>query len=95
MVVYMDGLLIFGKVKEFHPKHIEIFLSHVKDKYLFISLKKCESMRTEISFLDSIMEKVESKLIQQKSKFWILNRSWKRLQKVEFFGIASVILSIY
>ncbi len=54
MVVYMDDLLIFSKDEKSNLKHLNIFLSRLKDHQLYVSPKKCEFMKQEISFLGMI-----------------------------------------
>lgn len=55
MVVYMDDLLIFSKDEKSHLEHLDIVLSRLKDHQLYVSPKKCEFMKTEISFLGLIV----------------------------------------
>ncbi len=51
VVVYMDDLLIFSKDEQSHLRHIELVLSRLKDHELFVSPKKCKSLKEEIQFL--------------------------------------------
>ncbi len=55
MVVYMDDLLIFSKDEKSHLKHLNIVLSRFKDHQLYVSAKKYELMKQEISFLGIIV----------------------------------------
>ena len=57
MVVYMDDLLVFSKDKKSHLEHLKIVLSRLKDHKLYVSPKKCEFMKSEISFLGMIVGK--------------------------------------
>ena len=51
MVVYMDDLLIFSKDEKSHIEHLKVVLSRLEDNELYVSPKKCEFMKSEISFL--------------------------------------------
>ncbi len=51
MIVCMDDLLIFSKDEKSYLKHLNIVLSRLQDHQLYISRKKCEFMKPEISFL--------------------------------------------
>ena len=51
MVVYKDDLLVLREDEESHIKHLNIVLSRLQDHELCMSPKKCEFMKSEISFL--------------------------------------------
>lgn len=57
MVVYMDDLLIFSKDEKSHLEHLNTVLSRLKDHKLYVSPKKCDFMKSEISFLGMIVGK--------------------------------------
>ncbi len=51
-VVYMDDSLIFSKDEKSHLEHLNMVLSRLKDHWLYVSPKKCEFMKPEISFFE-------------------------------------------
>lgn len=55
MVVCIDDLFIFCKNEEFHLEHLNIVLSRLNYHELYVSPKKCEFMKSEISFLTIIV----------------------------------------
>ena len=55
MVVYMDDLLIFSKDEHSHLEHLRIVLSRLQENELYVSPKKCDFMKNEISFLGMIV----------------------------------------
>ena len=57
MAAYMDDLLIFIKDGKSHLEHLNIVLSRLKDQNLYVSPKKCEFMKSEVSFLGMIVGK--------------------------------------
>ncbi len=66
MVVYMDDLLIFSKDEKSHLEHLRTVLSRLKDHKLYVSPKKCEFMKSEISFLGMIVGKGGTKVDPKK-----------------------------
>ncbi len=68
MVVYMDDLLIFSKDQKSHIKHLKKVLSRLEEHKLYVSPKKCEFMKSEISFFGMIVgrrgTKVDSKKVE-------------------------------
>ena len=57
LAVYMDDLLIFSKDHDSHLEHLDTVLSRLKNHKLYVSPKKCDFMRSEISFLGMIVGK--------------------------------------
>ena len=53
----MDDLLVFSRNEEDHLKNSEIVLSGLKAEKLFVSRKKCASMKEETEFLGVIVSK--------------------------------------
>ncbi len=66
MVVYMDDLLIFSKDEKSHLEHLNPVLSRLKDHKLYMSPKKFEFMKSEISFLGMIVGKGKIKVDNKK-----------------------------
>ncbi len=52
LAVYMDDLLIFSKDERSHLRHIELVLSRIKERKMYMSLKKCEFLTEEMEFLE-------------------------------------------
>ncbi len=66
MVIYMNDLTIFSKNEKSHIQHFITVLSRHKDHKLYVSAKKCEFKRSEISFSERSSGTKESKPILEK-----------------------------
>ncbi len=66
MVIYMDDLLRFSKDEESHLKNLTIVLSRLKGHQFYVSPRKCEFMKPEISFLGMIAGRGGTKVDQKK-----------------------------
>ncbi len=55
MVIYMDDLFIFSEDEKSHIKHHNTVSSCLEEHKLYLSPKKCEFMKSEISFLGMIV----------------------------------------
>jgi Reverse transcriptase (RNA-dependent DNA polymerase) len=55
LVVYMDYFLIFSKNEEDHMRHVDKVLQRLRQHNLFVSLKKCIFMSTDMEVLGLIV----------------------------------------
>ena len=55
VVVYIDNILIFSKLRRKHAKHLEAVLKKLKENKLYVTLKKSEFELQEIKFLKHIL----------------------------------------
>src|SRR6266487_4748028 len=56
-VVYLDNILVFFKIKEEHYKHLELVIEHLQQVKLYTNLKKCDFLKTEVKYLDFLINK--------------------------------------
>ena len=55
IVVYMDDLLIYSKTPDEHLRHLEVVLSRLAEKKLYVAPHKCQFMEKETEFLGLIV----------------------------------------
>jgi hypothetical protein len=51
IVVYLDDILIYLKLKEEHVKHVRLVLKKLKKNNLLLKLEKCDFYKEEVKFL--------------------------------------------
>jgi hypothetical protein len=51
IVVYLNDILIYLKLKEEHVKHVKLVLKKLKKNNLLLKLKKCNFYKEEVKFL--------------------------------------------
>ncbi|XP_028098903.1 uncharacterized protein LOC114298515 [Camellia sinensis] len=57
VVVFIDDILIYSKDVEAHENHLRIILQTLRDKKLYVKLKKCEFWLHEVGFLGHVIMK--------------------------------------
>lgn len=55
VVVYLDDILIFLKIKEEHVKHVRWVIKKLRERHLRIKLEKYKFFKHEVPFLGSIV----------------------------------------
>ena len=56
-IIYLDNILVFFKIKEEHYKHLELVIEHLQQVKLYMNLKKCNFFKTEVEYLDFLINK--------------------------------------
>jgi hypothetical protein len=51
VLCFLDDILIFSKTEEEHLRHLRAVLQRLRERKLYIKLKKCEFMQQEVGFL--------------------------------------------
>jgi hypothetical protein len=55
IVVFIDDILIFCKMKEEHEKHLRLVLEKLKSNKLYVQFSKCEIWLTKVTFLGHVI----------------------------------------
>jgi hypothetical protein len=55
VVVFIDDILIFSKMKEEHKKHLRMVLEKLRSNQLYAKFSKCEFWLTEVAFLEHVI----------------------------------------
>ena len=55
VVIYFDDILIYRRTKEKHLKHLHQVLDVLQKEQLYLNLKKCSFMQSEVAFLGFIV----------------------------------------
>jgi hypothetical protein len=55
VVVFIDNILIFSKMKEEHENHLRLVLEKLRSNQLYTKFSKCEFWLTEIAFLGHVI----------------------------------------
>jgi hypothetical protein len=55
VVVFIDDILIFSKIKEEHEKHLRMVLEKPISNQLYAKFSKCESWLTKVAFLGHVI----------------------------------------
>jgi len=59
VVVYLDDILIFTKMKEEHAQVVQWVLQVLKENKLFLCLEKCEFYKQQIEYLGLVISENE------------------------------------
>ena len=51
VLCFLDDILVFSRTEEEHLRHLRAVLQRLREKKLYIKLKKCEFMQSEVAFL--------------------------------------------
>ena len=88
VVVFVDDILIYSKIKEDHEDHLRVVLQTLRDHQLYAKFNKCEFWLTDVRFMGHIMsasgvsvdlEKVEAVMSWERPKSVFEIRSFLRL----------------
>ena len=55
VVVFVDDILIYSKLKEEHEDHLRIVLQALRDHQLYAKFSKCEFWLTKVRFLGHVV----------------------------------------
>src|SRR5207247_11223273 len=56
-IVYLDDILIFSRIKAEHLHHLKHVIKHLQHVKLYINSKKCKFFKTEVEYLDFVINK--------------------------------------
>src|SRR5437868_3222539 len=56
-IVYLDNIFVFSKSEEEHYQHLQLIIKHLQHAELYANLKKCEFFKSEIKYLDFLINK--------------------------------------
>jgi hypothetical protein len=56
-VIFIDGILVYSANPIEHKEHLKTVTEVLKEKKLFVKLKKCEFWLEEVSFLGHVVNK--------------------------------------
>ena len=57
VVVFIDDILVYSKIREDHERHLRIVLQTLREHKLYAKVSKCEFWLEQISFLGHIISK--------------------------------------
>jgi hypothetical protein len=90
LVVYLEDILIFSKMKVENLNHLAIVMRRLQQEKLLINLKKCSFMQTELIYLGFVISANELKMDPEKVE---VIRKWPSSRNVfevrSFHGLAS------
>jgi hypothetical protein len=90
VVVYLDDILIFSKMKAEHLRHLAIGMRKLQQEKILINLRKCSFMQTELIYLGFVISVNELKMDPEKVE---VIRNWPSPRNVfevrGFHGLAS------
>ena len=55
MVVFIDDILVYLKMKREHTEHLRLVLQILREKKLYAKLSKCEFWMKEVKFLGHVV----------------------------------------
>lgn len=55
VIVFIDDILIYSKSRDLHREHLRLVLQQLREKQIFVKLKKCEFWLEQIIFLGHIV----------------------------------------
>jgi hypothetical protein len=55
IVVYLDDILVYLKLKEEHVRHVKLVLKKLKKNNLLLKLEKCDFHKEEVEFLGHLV----------------------------------------
>jgi hypothetical protein len=90
VVVYLDNILLFSKMKDEHLKHLAIVMRKLQQEKLLTNMKKSSFMKTELIYLGFVISTNELKMDPSKVeviKNWSSQRNIFDLRS--FHGLAS------
>ena len=56
-IIYLDDILIFSRTEAEHFCHLEHMIECLQCVKLYVNLKKCEFFKTEVEYLDFVIDK--------------------------------------
>lgn len=66
VIVYLDDILFFSKIKENHLEHLKLVLRTLQKEKLLINLKNCSFMKEELLYLGFVVSKEGLKMDPEK-----------------------------
>ena len=90
VVVYLDDVLVFSRIKEEHLRHLMLVMRRLQQEKLLINLKKSYFMKTELIYLGFVISSNELKMDPEKVEAireWPFPRSMFEVRS--FHGLAS------
>ena len=59
MVVFIDDILVYSKIREEHANHLRIIIQTLEDHQLYAKREKCDFLMTEVKFLGHVVSQEE------------------------------------
>src|SRR5438034_9387161 len=56
-IVYLDNILVFSKSKKKYYQHLQLIIKCLQHAELYVNLKKCEFFKSEVKYLDFLVNK--------------------------------------
>ena len=82
-IVYLDDILIFSRIKAEHFHHLEHVIKCLWHAELYVNSKKCEFFKTEVEYLDFVIDKesiwMNSAHVKTVSE-WSYSKSYQDIQ---------------
>jgi hypothetical protein len=66
LIVYLDDILVFSKIKEEHLRHLALVMRRLQQEKLLINLKKSTFMKSELIYLGFVISSNELKMDPEK-----------------------------
>ena len=82
-IVYLDDILIFSRTEAEHFCHLKHVIKCFWCTELYVNLKKCKFFKTEVEYLDFVIDKenIWMNLICVKTVFeWLCSKSYQDIQ---------------
>ena len=57
VVIFIDDILVYSRSRGEHERHLSFVLQTLRDKQLYVKLKKCEFWLDKVSFLGHVVTK--------------------------------------
>ncbi|XP_021607608.1 uncharacterized protein LOC110611529 [Manihot esculenta] len=89
VVVFINDILVYSKIKEEHDRHLRIVLQTLREKQLYVKFSKCKFWLNEISFLGHVVSAEGIRVDPKKIETILAWKPPKNITEVRsFLGLA-------